>query len=192
MAGPSRFTVVLDACVLYPAVVRDALMSLHSARFFAAKWTRTIEQEWTTNLLKNRADLTQDQLAATCRLMRQAAPDWEVINYEPLIKALELPDENDRHVLAAAIRGHADCIVSFNTDDFPKDYLAGFDVELLHPDDFITLQLELRPVDALKVFKAWRERLRKPAMSREAFVENIAQAGLARTAAKLREDIELL
>lgn len=192
MAGPPRYTALLDACVLYPAVTRDALMSLHVAGFYAAKWTAMIEQEWRRNLLLNRADLTEQQLDNTCQQMHRVVRDWRVFNYESLIEALELPDVDDRHVLAAAIRGHADCIVTFNLQDFPVDYLATFDIEVIHPDDFCFLQLELHEVNALKAFKAMRMRLRNPPMTPEAFVANLGQVGLARTADRLAEDMELL
>lgn len=192
MAGPSRYTALLDACVLYPAVTRDALMSLHVAGFYAAKWTSTIEQEWMRNLLLNRQDLTQQQLDSTCQQMHRVVRDWEVSNFEGLIEALHLPDADDRHVLAAAIRGHADCIVTFNLQDFPVDYLATFDIEVIHPDDFFVLQLELHEVNALKAFKAMRVRLKNPSMTPEAFVRNLADVGLVRTAERLAEDLELL
>lgn len=167
-------------------------MSLHVAGFFAAKWSQDIEREWVTNLLKNRTDLDAGRLAATCHQMHRVVPDWEVTNYEPLISALQLPDEQDRHVLAAAIRGHADCIVTFNLQDFPRDRLAPFEVEAIHPDDFLALQLDLHPVDALKAFKAMRGRLRRPPMSPGDFLACLARTGLGRTASLLAEDIELL
>jgi predicted nucleic acid-binding protein len=167
-------------------------MSLHVAGFFAAKWTPLIEQEWIRNLLLNRPDLTQQQLENTCQQMHRAVRDWEVFNYESLVDALSLPDVDDRHVLAAAIRGHADCIVTFNMQDFPTEYLATFDIEVIHPDDFVLLQLDLHEVTALKAFKAMRLRLKNPTMTPEAFVSNLAQVGLARTAERLSEDLELL
>jgi predicted nucleic acid-binding protein len=173
-------------------VTRDALLSLYMSGFFAAKWTKQIEHEWTTNLLANRSDLDPARLERTRQNMQRAVRDWEVLGYEPLIEALSLPDQNDRHVLAAAIRGHADCIVTSNLSDFPREYLASFDIEVLHPDDFLILQLDLDEVRALKAFKAWRMRLTTPAMTPEVFIQNIADAGLTRTSERLGKAIELL
>ena len=192
MAGPSRYTAFLDACVLYPAPIRDVLFTLHAKHFFAVKWTTRVEEEWVTNLLKDRRDLDPGRVRATCEKMRSAAPDWEVLNYEPLIEGLNLPDQDDRHILAASIRGHADCIVTANTKDFPKDYVGQFDIEVFHPDDFLMLQLELDSLKALKAIKALRLRLRKPAMEPAAYVANLAAVGLTRTAAFLTDAIELL
>ena len=192
MAGASRYTAVLDACVLYPALVRDALLSLHRSCLFAVKWTTKIEEEWTSNLLTSREDLDQEKLKRTCELMRVAAPDWQVTGYESIVEGLTLPDANDRHVLAAAIRGHADCIVTLNLKDFPAEYLAGFDIEVFHPDDFLMLQLDLDLLRSLKEIKAMRRRLRRPPMEPAAFVQAFVDAGLPRTAARLAEAIDLL
>lgn len=167
-------------------------MSLHVAGLYAAKWTTQIEQEWTSNLLKDRTDLSAEQLETTCQTMHRVVRDWQITNHEPLIEGLSLPDSKDRHVLAAAIRGHADCIVTSNLNDFPKDYLAGFDIEVIHPDDFLALQLDLDEIRVLKVFKSMRVRLERPAMSPEAFIENLAKVRLTRTSAKLAESLELL
>jgi hypothetical protein len=79
-----------------------------------------------------------------------------------------------------------------NLDDFPKAYVATFDIEVIHPDDFFVLQLELDEIRALKAFKSMRTRLQNPAMTADEFIRNLAQVGLGRTAAKLAEDLELL
>lgn len=167
-------------------------MSLYVAGFYTAKWTAAIEDEWTRNLLANRHDLTKEQLNNTCLQMHRVVRDWVVLNYESLIEGLVLPDANDRHVLASAIRGHADCIVTLNSKDFPADYLATFDLETIHPDDFSLLQLDLHEVNALKAFKAMRMRLKTPAMTPDIFVAKLRQAGLIRTAERLAGDLELL
>lgn len=112
MAGHARYTALLDACVLYPLAMTDALMSLAAAGFFAAKWTTCIEDEWIRSLEKQRPDLT-GKLGARRDSMRDAIPDWEVPEsaWAAIAGGIELPDPNDVHVLAAAIAGHADCIV---------------------------------------------------------------------------------
>ena len=118
-----RFVVVFDACVLYPAPMRDILIRLATAGLFAAKWTDRIHDEWTRNLLAQRPDLA-DALERTRSLMDQAVPDCLVEGYESLIEGLSLPDPDDRHVLAAAIRAGAQTIVTINLKDFPALSLA--------------------------------------------------------------------
>ena len=100
----ANFSAVYDACVLYPAPIRDLLLQLALSDLFRAHWTNDIHDEWTRNVLKNRPDLTAEQLQRTRELMDANVRDCLVTGYESLIPSLELPDENDRHVLAAAIR----------------------------------------------------------------------------------------
>lgn len=118
MAGHARYTAVLDACVLYPVCIADALMSMAVAGLFAAKWTTLIEDEWIRNLEERRPDLV-GKLVRRRDDMRQAIPDWEVLeaNWRAVASGLSLPDPDDVHVLAAAIAGHADCIVTANLKD---------------------------------------------------------------------------
>jgi len=76
---------VLDACVLYPAPLRDLLLSLAAAGLYRAKWSQQIHDEWTRNLLEKRPDLTMEQLQATCLKMNVAVVDSLVIGYEDLV-----------------------------------------------------------------------------------------------------------
>lgn len=127
MAGHARYTALLDACVLYPLAMTDALMSLATAGFFAAKWTPRIEDEWIRSLEKQRPDLV-GKLGVRRDSMRDAIPDWEVPEtaWASLARGIQLPDTDDAHVLAAAIAGHADCIVTSNLKDFPSAVLLEY------------------------------------------------------------------
>lgn len=153
MAGHSRFTVVLDACVLYPAPLRDLLLSLAAAGIFHARWTQRIQDEWVRNLLANRPDLQAEALRRTVATMNDAIDDCLVEKFEFMVDSLTLPDPDDRHVLAAAIVGHADAIVTFNLRDFPEAYTAAHGIEVLHPDDFLVAQYDLAPISVLKLSK---------------------------------------
>ncbi len=118
MIHSPKFAAVLDACVLYPAPIRDLLLNLAELDLFKPKWTSFIQDEWLRNLLSNRKDLTREQLNKTIAAMNRAFPDSLVEHFEPLIDSLELPDPKDRHVVAAAIRVNADVIVTANLKDF--------------------------------------------------------------------------
>ena len=161
MAGSTRYTVVLDACVLYPAPVRDLLLSLAHQGMYHARWSPTINNEWIRNLLANRPDLKADQLHKTAQKMALAIPDCMITGYSRFVPTIELPDPDDRHVVAAALVGHADAIVTFNTKDFPVNALAPLGLEAQHPDDFVVNQLHLNLPEALKAIKAQRLRLKK-------------------------------
>lgn len=86
-----------------------------------------------------------EKLAKVRDLMDANVRDAKVEGYESLIEALQLPDPNDRHVLAAAIRCNADAIVTFNLKDFPRDALAPYGIDAIHPDDFIYYQIDMAP-----------------------------------------------
>ncbi|AGA34951.1 hypothetical protein TVNIR_3315 [Thioalkalivibrio nitratireducens DSM 14787] len=113
-----RFIALLDACVLYPAPLRDFLLRLATTGLFAARWTERIHDEWSRNLLEKRPELAA-QLDRTRRLMNDAVADSMVGGYDALVDSLNLPDSDDRHVLAAAIHCHAQAIITFNLKDFP-------------------------------------------------------------------------
>jgi predicted nucleic acid-binding protein len=112
-------------------------MQLALTDLFRARWSEEIHHEWMRNVLINRPDLSEEQLNRTKNLMNTHVRDAIVTNYEQLIPSLNLPDPNDRHVLAAAIRCQADVILTFNLKDFPKKTLALSDIEPQHPDEFI-------------------------------------------------------
>ena len=150
----NRFTVVYDACVLYPAPLRDLLMRLALADLYRARWNDQIHEEWITAVLRNRPDLSRQQLERTRSLMNAHVRDALVDGHQSLIPALELPDPDDRHVLAAAIKCGADLILTFNLDDFPEHMLARYGIGACHPDLFLVDQLQL---DAERVCAAMRQ-----------------------------------
>jgi predicted nucleic acid-binding protein len=178
---------VLDACVLYPAPLRDFLMHLTLVDLFRARWTEAIHAEWMRNVLAQRPDLRPDQLVRTKELMNTHARDALVEGYEPLIETLVLPDPDDRHVLAAAIHTEADLIVTFNLRDFPPSALAPHSITAIHPDEFL---LTLFEVDAQRVQQAaerQRTRLKNPPKSREEYWQTLVANGLLQTVEQLRK-----
>ena len=185
MIHSPRFVAVLDACVLYPAPIRDLLLHLASFSLYMPKWTDAIHDEWIRNLLRNRPELTAAQLKKTRAAMTTAFPDAEVTSYETLIDSLKLPDPNDRHVLAAAIRGKADVIVTANLKDFPAQALALFDVEAQHPDAFVSNLIDLNPEKALEAFQQQVSFLKNPPKTAEQILDNLRKVGMGTTADQL-------
>lgn len=112
--------------------------------------------------------------------------------YEPIIDTLTLPDPDDRHVLAAAIRCGADAIITFNAKDFPVAVLAPLDIEIIHPDDFIYYQLDMAPSVCCMAFRAQRSALKKPPMDVDAFLATLQRQQLPQTVSCLRQFAELL
>jgi len=186
----ARFAAVLDACVLYPAPIRDALLGLASRSFYRPMWTSQIHDEWIRNLLKNRGDLTEAQLHRTRDQMDRIFEEALITDYECLIDAIKLPDLGDRHVVAAAIRGGADAIVTFNTKDFPEETLDTHNIEVIHPDDFIRYQFDLDPSRFLKSIRDQRSRLKAPPYSQDEMISIFEEGGLIVTADILREYVD--
>lgn len=176
---------MLDACVLYPAPLRDLLLSLAAAGLYRAKWSQEIHDEWTRNLLENRPDLDPQRLRITCTRMNAAVPDSLVTGYEDLIGSLHLPDPDDRHVLAVAIRSDADAIVTFNQRDFDESELAKYDVYTEHPDEFVSNMIALYTPRVISVVREIRARLRNPAKSVDEFLNTLHQQGLPQAVGRL-------
>lgn len=130
--------VVYDANVLYPSTLRDVLIRVGLARLVQPRWTDRILDEVFRNLRVNRSDLDPVRLDRTRRLMNDAIRDVAVTGYEHLIDQLDLPDPDDRHVLAAAIHAEAQVIVTRNLRDFPADRVSTWGVAAQHPDDFLS------------------------------------------------------
>ena len=188
----ATFTALYDACVLSPAPLRDLLMRLALTDLFRARWTDDIHEEWMRNLLANRPDLTRQQLERTRDLMNANVRDCVVKGYEDLIEGLELPDPDDRHVLAAAIRTRASVIVTYNLDDFPVEHLVKYGLEAQHPDEFITHLLDLNPAAVCAAAKEQRAALRNPPRSIEEFLDALANQRLPETILRLQQFSELI
>lgn len=113
--------------------------------------------------------------------MGQAIPDSLVVGYETLIPGLELPDPDDRHVLAAAIRCNASVIVTFNQKDFPDDILAPFGIEAQHPDEFVENLFDLDQAGVVAAAQRQRGLLKNPPMDVDIYLEMLLRKGLVQT-----------
>lgn len=187
MSQLPKTTVLLDACVLYPASLRDLLMNLALKNLFSPLWSKKINEEWTRNLLKNNMATTSTGTQRTVRAMNRTFLGANIDNYQYLIPDLVLPDPDDRHVLAAAIKSEANRIVTFNLKDFPPDYLRTFNVEVQHPDDFICDLIDVDAVSVKEAFALQVSVLKNPPMTIEEVIAALEKNNLSRTGEKLRE-----
>jgi len=181
-----------DACVLYPAPLRDLLMHLAVAGACQARWSERIHDEWIRNVLANRLDLRAEQLARTRELMNAHALDAIVTEFEPLIPTLTLPDPDDRHVLAAAIKGSVEVIVTYNLRDFPTEALTPYGLEALHPDAFITQLIELDASAVCLAVNRQRASLRNPSKTVQEMLDLYTNQRLVDTVARLHDFVDLL
>ena len=141
------FPAFLDACVLVPINLTDVLLRLAEADTFRPLWSTEVLDEVERNLPK--VGVTTERAQRRVEVMRAAFPDAEVTGYESLVPTMTT-DPGDRHVLAAAVRGGAAIIVTANTRHFPPAALAPYDIEAVHPDDFLLDQLDLYPAETLQ------------------------------------------
>jgi hypothetical protein len=188
----TTYTALLDANVLYPAPMRDLFMELAVTDIFKAKWSADIHREWIEALLRNDPRRDRAALERTRDLMDQATRDSLVTGYESLIPALTLPDQDDRHVLAAAIVGRCDVIITCNLKHFPDSALIPFGIEAQHPDDFLSNHLSLLPGIFCTAVQKVRARLRNPPYSVEEYLDTLRRQGLVATVAELKTFSRLL
>ncbi|HPO93878.1 MAG TPA: PIN domain-containing protein [Phycisphaerales bacterium] len=184
------FTVVFDACIFYPFTLRDLFVQLATTDLFRGRWTSDIHDEWTRALLAAHpgdARLTAERLAALRDRIDENVLDCVVTGYERLIPGLQLPDPDDRHVLAAAIRSGAQVIVTKNIRDFPEEALAPFGIEAQHPDAFVACLLDLSAGTVCQSVREVRLRYKHPPADVEAYMRMLERQDLFETAARLRE-----
>ena len=181
------FIVVYDACVLYPAPLRDLLIRIANAGIVQAKWSERILDECFRSILRQRPDLSAEAFQRTRELMAIAVPDCMVTAFEPLEAGLTLPDPDDRHVLAAAIRANAQVIVTFNLEDFPAEVIAPLGIEAKHPDDFLLESLDIAPAAVTRCLVEQSATLRNPPRSVGDVLGTLQDLGMVRTAARFRE-----
>jgi len=177
---------LLDANVLYPAPLRDYLLHLAALGVYEPIWSADIQDEWIRNLVKARPELNRASLEATQRSMDRAFPGSNVTNFESIIESLSLPDPDDRHVLAAAIKSKADVIVTANLKDFPSHALNLYGIRAEHPDMFVSACIDRERQKAIKALKNQVKALKNPPLSLEKVLENLESTGLVRSVLKLR------
>mgnify|MGYP006277969789 CR=1 FL=1 len=161
-------------------------MQLATMDLFRACWTDAIHEEWIRNVLADRPDLSREQLERTKNLMNTNVLESLVSDYEHFIPVVELPDKNDRHVVAAAIRCGASAIVTYNTKDFPASALEKYDLEAIQPDDFIVQQAHLSEARVIESGMKVRSRLRNPTYSAEEYLSTLEKQKLPKTISLLR------
>jgi predicted nucleic acid-binding protein len=180
------FTVIYDANVLYPNTLRDLLIRIAQSSTVQAKWTNAILDEMAAALRRNRPDIPAARLDRLCELMNSAVRDCLVLGYEPLIEGLKLPDPDDRHVLAAAIKAGAQVIVTRNLKDFPASDLRQWEVEAKSPDAFVLDQVGINVRAVAASVRQIADSRTNPPESVEDILSQLERDGLMESVAALR------
>lgn len=186
----TSFRALLDACVIVPITLCDTLLSLADGRLYVPLWTSQIldEMERTvTRLLTERGmDPSKATKAAAYRRseMECVYPDAAVDGYQALIPCMT-NEEKDRHVLAAAIRGRADLIVTANMSDFPESATKPYDIQVIPPDDFLQDLLEFDERLVVAALRDMTAQKKRPAMTEMDMLKRIAKSAPKFAAAAL-------
>ena len=137
------FPAFLDTCVLFPQYLNDTLLTQAAAGTFRPLWSAGVLDEL-GRVLQRETQMAPEQVIHRLDRMRRAFPDADVTGYEDLTDGMSNAPK-DRHVLAAAVRGNAEVLVTTNLKDFPESSLKPFDITAVSPDDFLLDQLDLYP-----------------------------------------------
>jgi predicted nucleic acid-binding protein len=180
------FIVLYDADALYGNAQRDLLIRIARAGLVQARWTDQILQEMVAARRRRHPDVADEKLDRLCELMREAVADCMVTGYEDLIGSLKLPDPGDAHVLAAAIRAHAQLIVTSNIRDFPADCLQQFDIAARTPDGFVLDQLGINGNVVFACVQQIADTRDRPPNTVPGILEELERCGLVQSAAALR------
>jgi predicted nucleic acid-binding protein len=160
-------------------------VELAAMQLYRAKWTDQIHEEWIGSLLKNRTDLTREQLNRTRTLMNEHVPDCLITGYEALIPSIQCSDPDDRHVIAAAVKGRCSAIITYNLRHFPEQELERYDIEAQHPDEFINHQFGLDHASVLIAAQRCRARLKHPPLTASEYLRKLAEQELPKTVDEL-------
>jgi hypothetical protein len=172
------YAALLDACVLVPSALCDTLLRLAEYGFYRPLWSKRILQEVREAVLRVHPDMDPARVDRRIQSMNLAFRDATVNGWEPLAAGLDLPDADDRHVLAAGIAGGAQTLVTFNLKDFPESSLAEISIEPRHPDEFLLDQLDLAPAAAVQVLLDQAADMNNPPSDLAGLLNRLERAGV--------------
>jgi hypothetical protein len=187
-----RYSAFLDANVLHPAFLRGALLWFADARLLRPVWSQDVLAEWRRSIQRRHADLDDAKVDRLQAIFTSQFPDAEVTDYAAFIEALELPDPDDRHVLAAAIVGRCHGIITANLKHFPVEVVSKFGIEVVHPDDFIVNIIDIDENKAIAACKRHREAMTVTMPTAEQYLERFEICGLIQAHQRLLPHKELI
>jgi predicted nucleic acid-binding protein len=169
--------VVLDACVLVPVALADTLLRIAERELYRPLWSARIVAEAVAAIVKIHPDIPPEQVQRRFADMDDTFEDARIDGWEDLEDTVTLPDPDDRHVVATAVRGRADAIVTGNLRHYPPEILGPLNIEVIHPDDFLLDQLDLAPRLVLEVLREQAAHTRQPALTPVDLIARLARAG---------------
>lgn len=178
----ARYAVVLDACVLVPVALADTLLRIAECDLYRPLWSARIVAEAVDAIVEIHPNIPPERVQRRFAAMDNTFEDARVDGWENLEDTVTLSDPDDRHVVAAAVRGRADAIVTANVRDYPPDVLEPLNIKIIHPDDFLLDQIDLAPRIVLDVLREQAAHTRQPALTPIDLIARLARAGVPRFA----------
>lgn len=178
----TRFTAFLDACILVPIAPCDTLLRMADCGAFRPLWSERVEEEALRALCEIHPSIDPSRFHSRFRNMNEAFEDARVAGWEPLVDGIELPDPDDRHVLAAALRGRADVIVTENIRDFPAAVLSPLGLEAVRLDEFLLTQFDLNVPATVQILSDQARAMGRPPVTERQLLSRLARSGAPRFA----------
>ncbi|MEO5535800.1 MAG: PIN domain-containing protein [Pseudolysinimonas sp.] len=169
------FPAFLDTCTIFGSVINDLILWLAEGGAFRPLWSEGVMKELQENLVEKGVD--SDLAEKRVQQMRTFFPDAMVDGYEELIDRMTCHSK-DRHVLAAAVRANAEVLVTFNLKDFPDECVESYEIEVVHPDDFLLDQLDLYPSLVVRTLRRLVELYQNPSITMEDLLEMLIRSGV--------------
>ena len=176
---------VLDANVFYSTWVTDPLLSFADAELYEPVWSGHIMEEVRRHLPSVWSHAPQEGVDCYLRTLAMAFQEASVAGWEPKEGVVELPDPDDRHVVAAAIKAGADVIVTSNLGDFPAGRLKRFGLHAMFPDAFLVMLFDDDPEEAVSVMRVLVDSKRHPPRTMREEIKRLRNLGLTGFAGRL-------
>jgi hypothetical protein len=174
---------VFDACILYPFHLRNIVVQAATDRLVAARWTDEIHDEWMRNVASAR-DVPMTKLQHLRQFMNETLPAAMVTGYQNHIGAVNLPDPDDRHVVAAGIAAGANLVLTWNLRHFPAQELQKFGLRRETPDDFLSHLYDEAPEVVIGSLAKSRRNLTKSKISAPDFITILDRQRLVQLATR--------
>lgn len=186
----ARFAAFLDACVIVPLAPCDTMLRMADAGAFRPLWSRKVLDEALSALERIHPDVDPSRFRSRFRSMNEAFDDALVEGWEPLTAGIELPDPDDAHIVAAALLGRADVIVTENTKHFPDSAIAPLGLEAIRTDEFLLDQFDLLPAAACRIVTEQSAAMRRPPVEINQLLDRLARSGAPNFAQRVAAELQ--
>lgn len=178
-------SVVIDANIFFHMWMLDPMLTLADEGLFEPLWSDAIMQEAARHLPEVWKEASGTQISTFLAMVNEAYPYAQVPDWSDRMEGLELPDPDDRHVLAAAIAAEANGIVTLNLADFPQSSTSRYGITAEHPDDFLCRMYDSAPQKAGAAIRRMTENKKHPPRTLAEEYAGLDRAGLHRFAHRI-------